>query len=98
MGLLTESGEDRETGWISIQIVPSRLNVWADTLRKRIRRSEIDAGIRPGVSSADQEEIRRLKKKFSEFHRANEPLRKASAFLAAAPDSATLPLYSEQLT
>lgn len=60
--LVTESREDHETEWAGIQIVASRLNVGAETLRKWMRRSEIDAGVRPGVSTADQAEIRRLKK------------------------------------
>jgi transposase len=81
--LVTESKEDYETEWAAIQVVASRLNVGAETLRKWMRRSEIDAGVRPGVSSADQAEIRRLKKEVSELRRANEILRTASAFFAS---------------
>ena len=78
--LVTESREDHETEWAAIQIVASRLSVGAETLRKWMRRSEIDAGVRPGVSTADQAEIRRLKKEVTELKRANEILRTASAF------------------
>ena len=42
--LVTESREDHETEWAAIQIVASWLNVGAETLRKWMRRSEIDAG------------------------------------------------------
>jgi transposase len=84
--LVTESREDHETEWAAIQIVASRLSVGAETLRKWMRRSEIDAGVRPGVSTADQAEIRRLKKEVSELRRANEILRTASAFFAAELD------------
>ncbi len=68
--LVTESREDHETEWAAIQVVASRLNVGAETLRKWMRRFEIDAGVRPGVSTADQAEIRRLKKEVSELRRA----------------------------
>jgi transposase len=87
--LVTESREDHETEWATIQVVASRLNVGAETLRKWMRRSEIDAGVRPGVSTADQAEIRRLKKENQELRRANEILRTASAFFAAELDSPT---------
>ena len=86
MRLVTESREDHETEWAAIQIFASRLIVGAETLRKWTRRSEIDAGVRPGVSTADQAEIRRLKKEVTEFRRANEILRTASAFFAAKLD------------
>ena len=58
------------------QAVASRLNVAAEKLlRKWMGRSEIDAGVRPGVSTTDQAEIRRLKKEIFELCRANEILR-----------------------
>ena len=84
--LVTESREDHETEWAAIQIVASRLNVGAETLRKWMRRSEINAGIRPGVSESENAEIRRLKKEVTELKRANEILRTASAFFAAELD------------
>lgn len=78
--LVTESKEEHETEWAAIQAVAGRLNVGAERERKWMRRSEIDAGVRPGISSDDQAEIRRLKRVGSELRRANEILRKASAF------------------
>ena len=87
--LVVESREDYETEWAAIQVVASRLNVGAETVRKWMRRSEIDAGFRPGVSSADQAEIRRLKKENQELRRANKILCKASAFFAAELDRPT---------
>src|SRR5919107_145072 len=72
--------EQYETEWAAIQAVASRLGVNSETLRKWLRRSEIDAGARPGVSSEEQAEIRRLKKENAELRRTNEILRTASAF------------------
>jgi len=87
--LVTESKEEHETEWAAIQVVAGRLNIGAETLRKWMRRSEIDAGVRLGISSVDQAEIRRLKKEVSELRRANEILRTASAFFAAELDRPT---------
>jgi len=78
--------EQYETEWAAIQAVGSRLGVNSETLRKWLRRSEVDAGTRPGVSSVEQAEIRRLKKENAELRRTNEILRTASAFFAAELD------------
>src|SRR5690554_6343004 len=55
-----------------------------DTMRGRVTRAEVDAGSRPGLTSTDNEEIKRLKKENAELKRANEILKTASAFFAAA--------------
>jgi transposase-like protein len=60
------------------------LDVKAETLRGWVERSEIDAGTRPGVTSEDNVEIVRLRKENAELKRANEILKTASAFFAAA--------------
>ena len=52
----------------------------------RSRRAEVDAGQRPGVTSEESAEIRRLKKENAELRRANEILKAASAFFAAELD------------
>jgi transposase len=75
-----------ETEWAAIQAVSSRLGVNSETLRKWLRRSEVDAGTRPGTTSEELAEIRRLKKENAELRRTNEILRTASAFFAAEFD------------
>jgi transposase len=52
----------------------------AETLRKWVRRAEVGAGSRPGVTSEENAEIRRLKREVAELRRANEILKAASAF------------------
>jgi transposase len=78
--------EQYETEWAAITAVASRLGVNSETLRKWLRRSEIDAGTRPGVTTEEQAEIRRLKRENAELRRTNEILRTASAFFAAELD------------
>jgi transposase len=58
----------------------------AETLRKWIRRAEVDAGQRPGVTTAESEQIKALKRENAELRRANEILKSASAFFAAELD------------
>ena len=84
--LVNESLGDHETEWATIQRVSSRLGVSGETVRKWVRQSEVNAGLRPGVSESENAEIRRLKKEVAELRRTNEILRTASAFFAAELD------------
>ncbi|NUR60817.1 MAG: transposase [Catenulispora sp.] len=56
------------------------------TLTNWVRRAEIDAGTRPGVTTAEAEEIKALRREVAELRRANEILKAASAFFAAELD------------
>ena len=60
------------------------LDVRPDTLRGWIERAEIDAGQRPGVPSSVEARIKELERENAELRRANEILKTASAFFAAA--------------
>jgi transposase len=57
-----------------------------ETLRKWVRRAEVDGGTRPGKTTQELAEIRELKKEVAELRRANEILKSASAFFAAELD------------
>lgn len=58
----------------------------AETVRIRVRRAQVDEGSRPGTTTAEAEEIKRLRAEVAELKRANEILKTASAFLAAELD------------
>ena len=58
----------------------------AETLRKWIRQAEVDGGTRPGITSEESAEIRRLKREVAELRGANEILKAASDFFAAELD------------
>jgi transposase len=73
--------------WPAICAVAQRLGMGSgETLRKWVRQAEVDAGQRPGVTSEESTEIRRLKRENAELRRANEILKAASAFFAAELD------------
>lgn len=87
--MLEESFADHETEYAAIRHVASRLGIGPESLRRWRRQSEVDSGSRPGLSSAETAEIRRLKKENAELRRANEILKAASAFFAAEPGRPT---------
>ena len=73
--------------WSAICAVAQKLGIGtAETLRKWVRQAEVDAGKRPGVTSEEHAEIKRLKRENAELRRANEILKAASVFFAAELD------------
>jgi len=71
----------------AIRAVASKLGIGTpESLRKWIRQSQVDGGQRPGVTSEESAEIRRLRRENAELRRANEILKAASAFFAAELD------------
>jgi transposase len=87
--MVDESMPEYETEYAAIRHVGSKLGVGPETLRKWRRRAEVDSGARPGVTSEELSEIKRLKREVAELRRANEILRTASAFFAAELDRPT---------
>ena len=78
---------DYPSDWPAICAVAEKLGIGtAETLRKWVRQAEVDTGQRPGVTSEESAEIRRLKRENAELRRANEILKAASAFFAAELD------------
>jgi transposase len=58
----------------------------AETLRKWVRQAQVDAGSRPGVSTDEAAEVKRLRRENAELRRANEILKAAAAFFGAELD------------
>jgi transposase len=88
--LVVEQREQYETEYEAIRSVAAKLGIGsAETLRKWVRQAEVDGGKRPGVSSEESVEIRRLRRENAELRRANEILKAASAFFAAELDRPT---------
>jgi transposase len=85
--LVAEARGNYASEWAAITAVAEKLGIGtAETLRKWVRQVEIDGGVRPGVSSEESAEVRRLRAENRELRRANEILRAASLFFAAELD------------
>jgi transposase-like protein len=55
-----------------------------DTIRGWVDRERVDAREKAGITTAERDEIKALRKEVAELRRANEILKTASAFFAAA--------------
>ena len=78
--LRKELGTDHGT----IKRVADQLGIGVESLRNWVNQAEIDDGGKPGLSTQDAERIKRLEQENRELRRANEILRKASAYFAQA--------------
>lgn len=70
----------------TVKRVADQLGVGAESLRTWVKRADIDAGAKPGLSSDDAARIRALEQENRELRRANAILKSASAFFAAELD------------
>jgi transposase len=85
--MVAEVRPDYLSDWPAIVAVAKRLGIGsAETLRKWYRQAEVDGGTRPGVSSQESAELRKLRAEVRELRRANEILKAASVFFAAELD------------
>jgi transposase len=84
--LVLEHREEYPSEWAAITSIAQKCGVGPETLRKWLRRAEIDQGARPGVSTAEGQRIKELERENRELRRANEILKAASAFFARELD------------
>lgn len=82
--MVVDARRDPATRSGAISRIAAQLGVNAETLRTWVQRTEIDEGLRAGTTSGDAKRIADLEREVRELRRANEILRTASAFFAAA--------------
>ena len=82
--MVFEHQADYGSEWETICSIAEKIGCSAETLRKWVRRNEVDSGRRGGVTSEDQARMKELERENRELRRANEILRKASAYFAQA--------------
>lgn len=70
--------------WQAVVSIAAKIGCTAETLRRWVRRAEVDSGRRDGLTSDERNRIKELERENRELRRANEILRKASAYFAQA--------------
>jgi transposase len=82
--LVFEQQDKHESQWVAIVSIAEKMGCTAETLRKWVRQMERDTGERPGLTTSERERMKELEREVRELKRANEILRKASAYFAQA--------------
>jgi len=84
--MVFEHQDEYDSEWAAITSVATKLGMTPETLRKWVRRAEIDEGQRPGLTTTERERLKELEKENKELRRANEILKAAAAFFGAELD------------
>lgn len=82
--MVLEHEGEHGSQWSAIASIAAKIGCSAETLRGWVRQAERDHGRRPGLTSDDRDRLKALEREVRELRQANEILRKASAFFAAA--------------
>ena len=82
--LVVEHERDHASRWEAIRSIAEKIGCSPESLRKWLRRAEVDSGLRGGVTSNERARMKDLEREVRELRRANEILRKASAYFAQA--------------
>jgi transposase len=82
--LVLEHQGEHDSQWSAINSIAGKIGCNAETLRGWLRQAERDDGKRPGLTTVERERLKQLERENLELKRANEILRKASAYFAQA--------------
>ena len=82
--LVLDQAASHGSQWAAQQSVAEKIGCPPETLRGWVRRQERDTGQRPGLTTAEQDRLKQLERENRELRRANEILKKASAYFAQA--------------
>ena len=82
--MVLEQQDKHDSQWAAITSIAEKLGCTAETLRSWVRQAERDAGRRPGLTTEERVRLKQLERENVELRRANEILRKASAYFAQA--------------
>ena len=82
--LVFDHASDHPSQWAAIRSVAEKIGCPVEVLRRWVRQAERDAGQRPGLTTDERARLTQLERENVELKRANDILRKASAYFAQA--------------
>lgn len=82
--LIQEHADEYPSQWAAIRSVAEKLGCTTEALRRWVRQAERDHGRGPGLTTDERQQLKALQREVVELKRANEILRKASAYFAQA--------------
>jgi transposase len=82
--MVFEHASEYPSQWAAIRSMAEKIGCGTEALRRWVRQAERDEGKRPGVTTDERQRLQQLERENFELRRANEILRKASAYFAQA--------------
>jgi transposase len=84
--LVLEHQAEYASQWSAIESIAQKCGMTPETLRKWVRRAEVDVGARPGLTTDERRRLQELERENRELRRANEILKSAASFFARELD------------
>lgn len=82
--MVLEHRQEYATKWAAISSIAEKIGCSSEALRKWVAQAERDTGQRPGLTTDERQRLKQLERENFELRRANEILKKASAYFAQA--------------
>ncbi len=82
--IVQEHRGEYQSLWAVVESIAPKIGCVPQTLLEWVKRAQVDAGARPGTTTAEAQRIKELERENKELRRANDILRTASAFFPQA--------------
>ncbi len=82
--MVQEHASEYPSQWAAIRSIAEKIGCTSEALRRWVRQAERDQGQRPGLTTDERQQLKALQREVGELRRANDILRKASAYFAQA--------------
>ena len=82
--LVQESRSEYPSLWAAVESIAPKIGCVPQTLLDWVKRAQIDAGERDGLTTDERNRLKQLERENKELRRANEILKTAIAFFAQA--------------
>ena len=82
--MVQEHRGDYPSLWAAVESIAPKIGCVPQTLLEWVKRTEVDAGQRDGLTSSERERLKQLERENKELRRANDILKADSAFFAQA--------------
>ena len=82
--MVLEHLNEYDSKWAAVKSIAEKIGCSAEVLRRWLAQVERDQGKRPGLTTDERQRLKDLERENFELRRANEILKKASAYFAQA--------------
>ncbi len=89
MRMVKDNRADYPSEWAAFTAISNLFGMSPETLRTWVRRTQIDAGSRLGITSDERARLKELERENKDLRRANAILKDASIFFATELDGQT---------
>jgi transposase len=87
--MVIDRREDYKSEWATVTAISKLLGMSPETLRGWVRRTQVDQGTRPGLTTDERARLKALEREVKDLRRTNAILQDASIFFATALDGQT---------